>query len=522
MRKEKIKRGIWHLGSFLLLGVLLYSCLQDDWMTNSGRKKNGVIKGKNHDLTVAVARNWYESINQTPMVTTRSAVTNFELVSKLDWKRAIENRKGDFEVVEVPLLSRKGTMLMDRETSEKFSSEADRKKIRNVFRMVIIKNIRTGDMTHFVMYIVGTYDYLKKVKRINKNSYLYRDPHLSGSVYFYSPEGNLVNGWKYEDGKIVGSIHQGTEEGMKMQADAKTRSGYDCYMDYVIVTTNECDGFGYEDPEYGAGGGIECTEIEEWELQEVCLPNEGDEDYDYSEWYTPPSGGGSGGTGGGGNGGGGYQPAPVAPKAKAIFRNSGMTETNWMWIENMLNKIMADCMGKALYNGLKNSLKGKTLIIKFTDKEHAGFTPNGDKSGINLGMTITESNVFFHEMWHAYQAYQESESAYMNSLVNQEIEAHYAQYLYLRKLPEYKGSKWENYYAKDLRMGTIADLSDYINEKGNLHSGINVDVFNFHILSVASIFETTKGYDDPNFYKYDETRSGLSNFSNLRTLTKDC
>ena len=71
-------------------------------------------------------------------------------------------------------------------------------------------------------------------------------------------------------------------------------------------------------------------------------------------------------------------------------------------------------------------------------------------------------------------------------------------------------------------MGTIADLSDYINEKGNLHSGINVDVFNFHILSVASIFETTKGYDDPNFYKYDETRSGLSNFSNLRTLTKDC
>lgn len=137
-------------------------------------------------------------------------------------------------------------------------------------------------------------------------------------------------------------------------------------------------------------------------------------------------------------------------------------------------------------------------------------------------MTITESNVFFHEMWHAYQAYQESESAYMNSLINQEIEAHYAQYLYLRKLPEYKGSKWENYYAKDLRMGTIADLSDYINEKGNLHSGINVDVFNFHILSVASIFETTKGYDDPNFYKYDETRSGLSNFSNLRTLTKDC
>ena len=29
--------------------------------------------------------------------------------------------------------------------------------------------------------------------------------------------------------------------------------------------------------------------------------------------------------------------------------------------------------------------------------------------------------------------------------------------------------------------------------------------------------------DDPGLYKYDDTRSGLlSNFSNLRTLTKDC
>jgi len=132
---------------------------------------------------------------------------------------------------------------------------------------------------------------------------------------------------------------------------------------------------------------------------------------------------------------------------------------------------------------------------------------------------ITESNVFFHEMWHAYQ---ESESAYMNSLINQEIEAHYAQYLYLRKLPEYKGSKWENYYAKDRRMGAIKNLSKYIDEKGNLHSGRNIEGFNFNIASVASIFETTNGYDDPSFYKYDETRSGLSNFSNLRTLTKDC
>ena len=59
-----------------------------------------------------------------------------------------------------------------------------------------------------------------------------------------------------------------------------------------------------------------------------------------------------------------------------------MTETNWKVIERMLDKIIADCMGQALYNGLKNSLNGKTLIIKFIDEEKAGFVPDKAKSGI--------------------------------------------------------------------------------------------------------------------------------------------
>ena len=42
-----------------------------------------------------------------------------------------------------------------------------------------------------------------------------------------------------------------------------------------------------------------------------------------------------------------------------------------------------------------------------------------------------ESNLLFHEMWHAYQAYQETPSSYVNSLLNLDIEAHYAQYIYI-------------------------------------------------------------------------------------------
>lgn len=39
-----------------------------------------------------------------------------------------------------------------------------------------------------------------------------------------------------------------------------------------------------------------------------------------------------------------------------------MTEANWKVIERMLDKIMEDCMGQALYNGLKSALNGKLLL----------------------------------------------------------------------------------------------------------------------------------------------------------------
>lgn len=514
MRKERFKRRVCSFGGFLLLCLVLYSCLQDDWSLDPGGTTTKVVEGKNRELTITVARSWYEA-NQAPVVSTHSVVTHFELLTKLRWKQATESRKGHFEVVEVPLLTRGGAVLLDRETKEKYNPETDRKKIRNISRMVIIKNLKTGEVTNFVMYIVGTYDYLKKAKHFGKNSYLYRDSHLSGSVCFYKPEGGLVNGWKYEDGKIVGVIHQGTVEGLEMQA-ATTRGAKSCYFDEVLVEYNDCEGFTYDDPEYGLGFGSECTKSERWEVKEICEDiaiDIGGSDND--NWY--PSGGGGGG---GSSSGGGYRPS-VAPKAKAIFRNSSMTEANWKVIERMLNKIMEDCMGQALYNGLKSALDGKTLIVQFTDKDYSAFTIDGDNSGINLGTTV-ESNVLFHEMWHAYQAYHESSFSYRNSLINQDIEAHYAQYLYIRKLPEYVGSKWEKYYAKDRRLKSIKGLEKSVDDKGNLSPYVTTEQFEFNISMVASVFETTLGYDNEEVYKYDGSRSGLSNFANLRTLTKGC
>ena len=148
MKTKRIKRPVCYFVGLLAFGLMLYSCLQDETDLDSQETTGKIIKGKNRELSIDVARSWYEA-HQTPVVTTRSVATHFELMTKLHWKKGYENRKGKFEVVEVPLLTRGGAVLMDSETMEK-CKDTERGKIRNISRMVIIKNLETGEIINFV------------------------------------------------------------------------------------------------------------------------------------------------------------------------------------------------------------------------------------------------------------------------------------------------------------------------------------------------------------------------------------
>ena len=514
MKTKRIKRPVCYLVGLLAFGLMLYSCLQDETDLDSQETTGKIIKGKNRELSIDVARSWYEA-HQTPVVTTRSVVTHFELMTKLHWKKGYENRKGKFEVVEVPLLTRGGAVLMDSETMEK-CKDTERGKIRNISRMVIIKNLESGEIINFVMHIVGTYDYLMKAKHFEDNSYLYRAPDLSGSVYFYEPEGSLVNGWQYEDGKIVATISQGTEEGSRMQDTIDTRGMVlkpVCHTESVYMEHNECNGFTYQDPEYGLSFGSECRKVGTWEKVQVCIETPTYEEDSNIGGQWDPNENTSGG------GGGGYQPQPIAPKAKEIFRNSSMTKENWKVIEEKLEKITKSCMGKALYNGLKESLKGKTLAIQFTKDKNSSFDLNG--SGIRL-TTASTSGDFFHEMLHAYQSYRETYDSMSSAKLNMEIETHYAQYLYQSSLPEYTSdSYWKKRDMQHLRWKAIANLNNLIDRKGNLQPNTKLYNLELELLNVVIPALQSNGYPESK-YTLDLGRVGIVNFENIRELTRNC
>ena len=241
------------------------------------------------------------------------------------------------------------------------------------------------------------------------------------------------------------------------------------------------------------------------------------------------SGGGEGScinTGGGAEtgyeGGGGSNSSSAstaAPKASSIFRNSRMTETNWKTLEKMIEKIEKDCVGSNLYNGLKQALGGKTLSIQFvTPEEGSSFNFDGNTAGIKL-TTDMESNQLFHEMMHAFQSYQETESSYKASLINKEIEARYAQYQYVKKLKEFPGSKWEKQYTKtDVGMA-IADLAESIDKKGNLQPGETDETLFIRVHTAKNTIQKIKDYSKVSF---NENKAGSETFKNLRTLSKGC
>lgn len=247
-----------------------------------------------------------------------------------------------------------------------------------------------------------------------------------------------------------------------------------------------------------------------------------------AERHYEEIGGGSGsinmrgGTGTGYEGGGssnGFSAFTVAPKASSIFRNSRMTETNWRTLEKMIEKIEKDCVGSNLYNGLKQALGGKTLSIQFVaPKEGSSFNFDGNTAGIKL-TTDMESNQLFHEMMHAFQSYQETESSYKASLINKEIEARYAQYQYVKKLKEFPGSKWEKQYTKtDVGMA-IADLAESIDKKGNLQPGETDETLFIRVHTAKNTIQKIKDYSKVSF---NENKAGSETFKNLRTLSKGC
>ena len=214
-----------------------------------------------------------------------------------------------------------------------------------------------------------------------------------------------------------------------------------------------------------------------------------------------------------GNGNSGNKPA------KEIFKNDEMSEEEWEEIDEMLDMMMEDCLGGNLYNALKKDLGDKKLQIEISDGLNGGFgTLDNNSTGIIIGKQM-DSSQLLHEMMHAYRAYRETATTYNASTLNGEIEAHYAQQIYLNNTPGYKGSQLEERHKQNKRRRAVMDLKNVIDNKGNLREDKTTFELEEQINEIKKVFRESPTYKD---YPYDENRTPESNFNNIKTLTINC
>ena len=80
---------------------------------------------------------------------------------------------------------------------KKYELQDDLDKIYNVARMVILKNLETGEIYNFIMVFIGTYDYLMHTTSLKTILIYIVKLIFDGKVLFYNFNYGLVNGWKY-------------------------------------------------------------------------------------------------------------------------------------------------------------------------------------------------------------------------------------------------------------------------------------------------------------------------------------
>ena len=164
---------------------------------------------------------------------------------------------------------------------------------------------------------------------------------------------------------------------------------------------------------------------------------------------------------------------------------------------------------------LKEKVKNNKINLEFDFGK--GYSYNWEEHTLHIGLEELEANNLLHEMFHVFQTTQEPISSFKSSMMNREIEAHYAQYLFLQRSAEWTDKKQDK-YAKSQRLRATTSLTKYVNQQGHVTTSF-LDIFETYISNnVVNAFRQ-EGYDNYPFKEY----SDITNiFPNIKLTTKNC
>ncbi|MDR1716437.1 MAG: hypothetical protein LBS20_11400, partial [Prevotella sp.] len=114
--------------------------------------------------------------------------------------------------VESPLdFGDRNLMIMTPEVGN-YTDTHENEAAKQVLKLVVLRNKETGETYSFIMAVVPELDYmLRKGDELDKSTYLSPNSDFDGYIFFYTLDGELINGRMYEGGKITGTINSPVE-----------------------------------------------------------------------------------------------------------------------------------------------------------------------------------------------------------------------------------------------------------------------------------------------------------------------
>lgn len=191
--------------------------------------------------------------------------------------------------------------------------------ITSLSRLVSLRYKKDGRIEQFLMTIMGDKDYHDKgIGNLSDNSYLTREKHFSGYIFYHDLRGNFVNGWKYVNGKIVRKCSQNGSNTPLMRLKKA-----DCVAVTVTLYNQFCTDW-YTDGRYNY---TRCEDrVSEYEYYYLYCA------------YEPTEGNG----GGGGYDGEYNPPTPTLNKTQQIQNQNLLNETQKNLLENALVALTAE------------------------------------------------------------------------------------------------------------------------------------------------------------------------------------
>ncbi len=238
--------------------TLLYGCTADDG-------DHAITEKPVEPLTVSKAMDWYNASVGVLAKQKSTADSSDEISYKPSGNLAELFTDELWYAVESPLdFGDRNLMIMTPEVGD-YTDAHGNGVAKQVLKLVVLRNKETGETYSFIMAVVPELDYmLRKGDGLDKSTYLSTDSDLDGYIFFYTLDGELINGRVYERGKVTGSINSPVE-GKKTKImmayqmairyswdqmlegtteDGGTNTFYSTHSEIVYVTVYEDNGIG--------------------------------------------------------------------------------------------------------------------------------------------------------------------------------------------------------------------------------------------------------------------------------------